>query len=449
MILERLWPRRLASQIAVLIAVALFVAQAINFALIYEGRRQFRIQQAVGPALTRVLDAEERIANGRFRPGPRSRVRLTDSNPAPNATARRPDIEQALRAALVEVGIKPGRIVSEVRRINPGDPLLQLMPPRRAERLLRRGQALIIGVERADGSWLELHSILPDDDGRLLGVLIVQTLITYIIVLLPMLWATRRISRPLQSLAAAAQRFAPATGEPPVEPSGPQDVRALIDAFNALRTRVAAMLDEKDRMLGAIGHDLRTPLAALRVRIESVEDDTDRTKMAETIDEMNRTLDDILSLARLGRPSEPATETDVGALIEAVVDDFQALGAPVSFEPAERITLSLRPALMRRAVRNLIENAVKYAGSAEVSLKAAPRAVSINVADNGPGLPPDQLDQVFDAFTRLESSRNRETGGVGLGLTLARAIVLEAGGNIALANRAEGGLNATITLPRG
>ncbi|MCB8828845.1 two-component sensor histidine kinase, partial [Escherichia coli] len=193
-------------------------------------------------------------------------------------------------------------------------------------------------------------------------------------------------------------------------------------------------------MLGAIGHDLRTPLAALRVRIESVEDDADRTRMADTITEMNRTLDDILSLARVGRPSEAPTEVDLAALVDAVVEDFRDLGQDVAFEEAARLRMRLRPALMRRAVRNLIENAVKYGGGAAVRLVVTPQAVEIEVADRGPGIPDARLDEVFVPFTRLESSRNRDTGGIGLGLALARTIVREAGGDIRLSNRAGGGL---------
>jgi signal transduction histidine kinase len=170
--------------------------------------------------------------------------------------------------------------------------------------------------------------------------------------------------------------------------------------------------------------------------------------MADTIAEMNQTLDDILSLARLGRPSEAATEVDVAALVDAVVEDFRDMGANVVFVEAERLPLRLRPSLIRRAVRNLIENAIKYGGGAEVSLGAEVRAVSICVADNGPGIPEERLSDVFEAFTRLETSRNRDTGGIGLGLALARAIVREAKGEVTLANRPEGGLLATITLPR-
>ena len=170
--------------------------------------------------------------------------------------------------------------------------------------------------------------------------------------------------------------------------------------------------------------------------------------MAEIIEEMNRMLDDILSLARLGRPSEPATEVDLAALVDAVVEDFRDIGADVALEDSPRIRARMRPALMRRAVRNLIENAVKYAGGAEVRLTTPPGSVAIEVCDRGPGIPQDKLDAVFDPFTRLEASRNRDTGGIGLGLSLARAIVREAGGTIALTNRDGGGLVATITLPR-
>ena len=170
--------------------------------------------------------------------------------------------------------------------------------------------------------------------------------------------------------------------------------------------------------------------------------------MADTIAEMNKTLEDILSLARMGRPSEMETDVDLSALVDAVVADFHDLGQDVTFEEGGRLRLKLRPTLMRRAVRNLIENAVKYGHSADVRIDARADRVAIVVADNGPGIAQDQLETVFDPFTRLETSRNRETGGIGLGLALARSIVREAGGDIVLANRPEGGLAATITLPR-
>ena len=358
------------------------------------------------------------------------------------------EVTDAVAAGLRDAGIAHGRIFTGVRPIGPDDPRLARIEPHRAERMLRRGGELWIAVELPGRGWLSVRAGWGRDAWGLVWRLIGQTLILYGVILIPVLWLGRRIARPLRDLTAAARSFGAAGPAGALAPSGPEDVRALIAAFNQLSRRVHGMLDEKDRMLGAIGHDLRTPLAALRVRIESVEDEADRARMADTIDEMSRTLDDILSLARLGRPSEPATDVDLTALVDAVVDDFRDLDAPVTMVEAPRVVRRLRPALMRRAVRNLIENAVRYGGAAEVSvLSDGGTAARICVADRGPGIPADKLAVVFDPFTRLEEARNSETGGTGLGLALARGIVREAGGEIVLSNRDGGGLLAEIVLP--
>ena len=451
----RLWPRSLAGQMAVLIALALFIAQAINLALVLRDRADFRLAQATRPVAIRVADAIDRETQG-VRPIPRDRgrIRRADGNGIPAFLPRMPEIAAELRTQLHEQGVEVGRIDTGVRNWTALDDAvlgrngLQSTRPRRLQD--RPQQALLIAIEQPGHGWLAV--IVPWGDGggmRLFWRLFAQTLVLYGAVLLPVLWIVRRISRPLRDLTAAAQRFGRGgDASEPVEVRGPADIVGLVQSFNALQTRVTAMLDEKDRMLGAIGHDLRTPLAALRVRVESVEDDTDRLRMAETIAEMNRTLDDILSLARMGRPSEALTEVDLAALVDAVVEDFRDLGQDVAFEEAERLRMRLRPSLIRRAIRNLIENAVKYGGGAEVRVVANAASVLIEVADRGPGIPDARLADVFEAFTRLETSRNRDTGGIGLGLALARSIVREAGGDIRLANRDGGGLCATIELPR-
>ena len=430
---------------ATLIALSLFVAQAINFGLALRDRRQFRLAQATRPVATRIADALEREAQGGRAIQPdRGRVRRVAADPIPPTAERRhPEIATELREQLTELNVPAGRIDAGFvpRTAEPGRAAERRRPDRSAELLL-------IAVEQPGRGWLVVTAPWPEPGLRLLGVLLVQTLILYAVILLPVLWIARRISLPLRELTVAAGGFDPAVAPAPVPEAGPRDIRQLVVAFNALRLRVLAMLDEKDRMLGAIGHDLRTPLAALRVRIESVEDEHDRTRMADTVAEMSRTLDDILSLARIGRPSEPPTEVDLAALVDAVVEDFRDLGQDVTFEETARLPMRLRPALMRRAVRNLLENAVKYGRRATVRLDAGPHEVAIVVADEGPGIPPDRLAAVFDPFTRLEGSRNRDTGGIGLGLALARSIVRDAGGEIRLANRAGGGLEAAILLPR-
>ena len=438
--MKALYPRNLSGQLALLLALALFAAQAINLALVLRERANFRLAQATRPAAVRIADALDH-ANGRSSGSERSRVRRRPVNPIPTDLPRMPKIAAELREQLSELGISPGQIDTGLRP-------RERSQHRRDHRFGGRGaDTVLIAVQAEDGSWLTTAAPWPRRDNRILWVLLLQTAIIYVLILIPVLWLTRRISRPLRGLADAARSFSPRQQIAALVVEGPSDVRDVIVAFNGLAQRVTAMLNEKDRMLGAIGHDLRTPLAALRVRIESVEDEQDRARMADTITEMSRTLDDILSLARLGRPSEAVTEVDLAALVDAVVEDFRDLGAQVQFEETDRLKMRLRPTLFRRAVRNLIENAVKYAGGAEVSIVSKAAHVCVCVSDSGPGIPEDLLTAVFDPFTRLEGSRSRETGGIGLGLALAQAIVHDAGGTITLANRDGGGLMAEISLP--
>jgi signal transduction histidine kinase len=442
-----LWPRSLTGQMALLVALALFVAQAVNFSLLLQERRQVRFEQITAPSIARMIDAVERAEAGRP-PAERGGVAPVATSPMTADVVPNADVSSALQHQLNDAGFADTQVVAGVKPLRTDDPWLLDMGPHRRRRMMRFNHQIVMGVNVAGQGWLMIQAPWPQSDDKILWGLIGQTLIFYIIVLIPVLWAGRRIARPLRLLATSAQRFRPGDNESPLDETGPYDVRAVIVAYNALRLRVLAMLDEKDRMLGAIGHDLRTPLAALRVRIESVEDENDRARMADTIEEMNRTLDDILSLARLGRPSAPLVDVDLAALVDAVVEDFRDLGAPVSFEEAARLTMKLRPSLMRRALRNLIENAIKYGHGAAVRLIPGGDTVEIVVEDEGPGIPPDRLNDVFEAFTRLEGSRNKDTGGIGLGLALARTIVRDAGGDIRLVNRPEGGLSATIVLPR-
>jgi len=219
-----------------------------------------------------------------------------------------------------------------------------------------------------------------------------------------------------------------------------------------MEQRIAALIDEKDVMLGAIGHDLKTPLAALRVRIESVEDDNERARMVASIKDITQTLNDILSLARVGRPDDVPERTDLAALVGSVVEEYEDMGDNVELLGAQKIALPLRATWLRRGVRNLIGNALRYGKQARVSvLKEGAEAV-IRIEDDGPGIPEGSIAAMLEPFARGETSRNRETGGAGLGLTLARAIAEQHGGALRLANRsgADGtvaGLVAEIRLP--
>lgn len=446
----RLWPQGLVGQIILLVALALFVAQAINFVLLLRERDRIGLTAQTAPAVYRIVDALDTRADRRSEGEGDRRGRATFLTAPPVLRGEaRPDIERRARAMFEDVGID----IRSVRVVKEQQPL----PLRRWESFRLRASGdmpdrqhmarLVMVAEYQPGKWVMAQTRIGGNPPRFGGWLIGQTLILYAIVLAPLLWVGRRLARPLRQLTQSAEQFARTGSADPVEERGPGDVRQLTTAFNAMRSRIFAMLTEKDRMLGAIGHDLRTPLASLRVRTESVEDEGERARMSETIDEMNRMLEDILSLARAGRSSEARQKVDLSSLADAVVEDFLELGSPVDLADSDRAVATVRPQQIRRALRNLIENAIVYGERAHVSVEQGDGAIRLVVADDGPGIAEDRMEEMMEPFTRLEGSRNRETGGAGLGLALVRAIMAEHGGALRLANRAQGGLEASLVLP--
>lgn len=275
------------------------------------------------------------------------------------------------------------------------------------------------------------------------------SVLIFVALLAAVAWLSARVTRPLQRLTEAADKFSGAEPLQPLEPEGPPDMRRAIEAFNGLSRRISDLLEEKDQMLGALGHDLRTPLASMKIRAASMRPVDQRTALFATVDGMDRMIEDILTLARTGRSAEPPARVDVRALASGIVGEFQALGAGVDLEPGEPIVWTLRPDLLTRALRNLIDNAVRYAGGARLTVVVEGRALLIRVEDDGPGIPADQLEHVLRPFARLDQSRNRGTGGAGLGLAIATSIARLHGGTVALENRAGGGLSATLRLTEG
>jgi signal transduction histidine kinase len=214
-----------------------------------------------------------------------------------------------------------------------------------------------------------------------------------------------------------------------------------------MATRLRRLIDDQRALLSAVGHDLRTPIASLRIRTELVKDPELQSKMLGSLEEMQRLTDAALAAARGGESGEPARAVDLQSLVEAVCDDLSDTGHDVVAGTLLPVRSQGRASELRRALRNLIENAVRYAGAARVSMHQAGESIDLCVEDSGPGIPETQLDQVTKPFVRLEESRSTETGGHGLGLTIARAIAERHGGELILQNRKEGGLRATLRLP--
>jgi signal transduction histidine kinase len=200
-------------------------------------------------------------------------------------------------------------------------------------------------------------------------------------------------------------------------------------------------------MLAAISHDLRTPLTLLRLRAENVPDAPERDRMLATITEMDAMITETLQFARDEASGEPRRRTDMSALVASLVDDMADTGLPVTMQPAQPIICECQPGALRRALSNLLDNAVKYGKRAQAAIRSTPQGVEILIDDEGPGIPADELARVFQPFYRVEGSRNRETGGIGLGLAIALSVVQAHGGQLTLSNRPEGGLRARVTLP--
>ena len=308
----------------------------------------------------------------------------------------------------------------------------------------RNGAGLIMPL--ADGSYLNAayYKGLPKTLFRThlpLSLALAAILISMVGVL-----TVRRIARPLRDLTVAAETLGRGEAVPPLTERGPEDVRRTITAFNVMQDRIHRFVADRSRMLAAIGHDLRTPLTTLKLRAELVEDAELQERMLATIDEMQAMTESALSFSGRETTSEPTRTIDLDALVESVCDDLAELGQPVRFQSGGRRTYRCRPDGLRRAIRNLAENAVRYGGGAEVRLAADRTAIRILVEDDGPGIPADRTEEVFAPFFRLEGSRSRETGGVGLGLSIARAVARQHGGDIVLSPR-DPGLRAAIVLP--
>jgi signal transduction histidine kinase len=298
--------------------------------------------------------------------------------------------------------------------------------------------------------WLTARFVRPPTPSPAPDILIAAALGT-ILTGAAAAWLAGRVSRPLSALAYAADEVARGRTAPRLMADGPEDIRRAAEAFNEMSRRVTRTLESHRQLLSAVGHDLRTPLAAMRITAEFVDDAETRDRLTRNLDELQSLTEAVLSAARSG-PGEEPRRTDLATLIESICDDLIELNLPIEMQIQGLAPCSCRPNEIRRAVRNLIENAVRYGGSARVALRTDPDFFVATIEDDGPGIPEDRLEEVFEPFVRLEESRNNATGGAGLGLTLARAIVREHGGDIVLENRRSGGrivgLRASMRLPR-
>jgi len=304
-------------------------------------------------------------------------------------------------------------------------------------------------VAMGDGRWLNVTVGPLPGAPPWGGTFLLSFLLSVIGVAAVAVLMGRRISKPMRSLAAAAGRLGRGEDVADLPEAGPVEIRGTVRAFNLMRGRLDRYVRDRTAMLAAISHDLRTPITSLRLQAEFVEDGDTRTKMLEVLDEMQRMTEDTLAFIREDMRQEATRTVDLHALVDSVAADLADLGHELAVPDSGRVLVACRPVALRRAFRNLLENAAAHGVRATARVADDGGRVRVVIEDEGPGIPEADLERVFEPFVRLDESRSRDTGGAGLGLAIARTIIRGHGGDIRLENRAEGGLRATVALPGG
>jgi len=262
------------------------------------------------------------------------------------------------------------------------------------------------------------------------------------------LLAVRLATRPLNTLASAAEKLGKDINSPPLIETGPAEVRRAAHAFNTMQSRLASYIQERTRILAAMSHDLKTPITRLRLRAELLEDADLRTKFTKDLEEMESLVAATLDFMRGVDNPEPVQPVDIMALLESLQADAVEIGQDVRLEGTAAQPYPCKPAALKRCLGNLIDNAVKYGKCATVRVDDRDKQLQISILDQGQGIPEAHLERVFEPFYRLENSRSRDTGGTGLGLSIARNIVQMHGGELVLKNMAGGGLEVILALPK-
>jgi signal transduction histidine kinase len=460
--------RRTASlfvQVLALVMVSLVAAQLITTLVIFNLPRP-------DPDVYRLGEVAHVLGGGQPAAAPRPLLARTQARP-PRDISRsvvRTEVERRLARA---IGVSPDRVAFVP--ISRETPLIRLWPTQAQPRTesqrisdqIRRERLRFVELATTDGSARQAFLAapfrvglkLPDGRWRVvepkpLGLLDPwqqRVVIWFVLTLLAMAplayWFARRLAQPFAAFACAAERLGRDPGAPPIELKGAAEVGAASRAFNEMQERLRRYVQDRTSMIGAIAHDLRTPLTRLRFRIESAPEEL-KAKMESDIDQMDAMVAATLAFVRDASQPRNRTRLELSSLLQSVVDEMADMGQAVVLESADKVVIDGDPIGLRRLFSNLIENALKFGGSARVRLAADPSGGAVaEVDDDGPGLPPADLERVFEPFFRAEPSRSRDTGGIGLGLAVARSIARAHGGDVTLENRPEGGLMATVRLP--
>ncbi len=307
--------------------------------------------------------------------------------------------------------------------------------------------AIGVSVRLPDASWINFSVADPDGPSAAWYGILLSTTVMALAVLVGAVVVVRSVTAPLRVVAQAARRLGTDPAGPPILERGPREVRDAAAAFNDMRRRITRLVEDRARTLAAVSHDLRTPLTRLRFRAEMLDDQDARASITADLAEMDAMVDAVLAFLRGEAETEGLRSTDLTSLCATICDDLADRGHDVSLARTEPMVVSVRRLMLKRAIGNLVANGVKHGGRVRVSIEDRGGQVAVIVDDDGPGIPPAHLDDVFEPFKRLGDASAQEGGGVGLGLTVARTAARAHGGDVRLRNRAEGGLRAELVLP--
>ncbi len=448
----RLWPRSLAVRTAIILFTGLVLAQTVGLGIETIGRAGLqRLEQGRHLAL-RVMElyitvaktppAQRAMALRELRLPAGLTAQLDSAPPARLLVSPLP-VQQLVRLNMALVPLPPS--------LRPAEVVLLGSP---AQEQMMIGLRLVDDPALTEPQWLNVTAALPAprpwQEPDLLAAFLLMTAVAAALTG----WAVVRLSAPVATLAAAAEQLGADVNAAPLAEVGPSDVTAAAAAFNRMAARLRRFVQDRTLLLAAIGHDLRTPITRLRLRAEFVADEELRAKMLADLDDLEALVTATLAFGRTATSREPAAPLDLAVLARTLLDEAAdarpELAERLVYDGPEHLTVRARSMALKRALGNLVANAIAYGGSARIRLlppEAAGAPVRIEIEDDGPGLPPGETEQLFDPFRRGEESRSRETGGVGLGLTIARDILRAHGGEVTLANRSEGGARASVRLP--
>ena len=465
--MTRLWPQSLLGRTVLVLLLGLIASNLAGFAFYWTDRSQSLAESRAGQIAGQIVSVAQTVeevpsaARREFVKGMRGTgIRTVWTPQKPLAEQDRLSLwALSLRSAVArEMGDERAKRImvsivepEEMERFGPlASPHNRMM--RRMPGMGRGGgqgyglgriggaprRATAVSLEMTDGSWLNFLTPAFGAAPFWSSSAFLPMLGATLVVILISVFAVWRATAPLALFTRAAERLGRDVNAPALHETGPGEVRRAARSFNEMQGRLQNFVEDRTQMLAAISHDLRTPITRMKLRAEFVEDEEQRAKMLGDLDEMEAMIAATLSFARDDAANEERTQLDLAELLRSLSDDYSG---------EQSVAYVGAPLALKRAFANLIGNAVKYGGAAKVSLTESGDEIIVCIDDDGPGIPDGEREKVFTAFYRLEQSRSRETGGVGLGLAVVRSIVRAHGGEITLANRDEGGLRATVMLP--